>query len=572
MSKKRLVINAEGSETRVALTEDGKLIEYFVERSSSKGISGNIYRGKVDRVLPGMQAAFIDLGEGVERKAYLYVAEILGAGDESKLFAGTDDDEDEDEEAELETSEQDESSDEKPRRQKKRRERTKSQNQRRKQNAKRRIEDLLKKGQEILVQVTKEPVGEKGARVTGYLSLPGRHCVLIPTLNKVGVSHRIASDAERRRLKNLVRDAKPKDTGIIVRTAAEGAVKQEIQDDVDYLVKLWDEIGKREASTKKPGLIYSDLDLSLRIVRDQFRDDIDELIVDDEDTFQTISRFVNAFIPSYKEKISHYDKRPSIFETYGVEAELRRSLSRNVPLKSGGSLVFDIGEALTAIDVNTGSFVGKASLEDTITKNNLEACKEIARQLRLRNIGGIIVIDFVDMDKMKNRKVVWETFNKTLEKDSSRSNITKISELGLVEMTRKRTRESIHQILTEKCPTCEGRGVVKSLPTVGHEILREVKRIGSTVSADRVLVECLPKIAKWLEVNERDYLDFLEKRFQKKVEFKTNRFLPQDQYKVEGKTLKIEESTKKNGASKKRGRSKSSKKSDPKTAPPPTKA
>tara|TARA_R110002096_G_scaffold16898_2_gene57678 strand:- start:5705 stop:7462 length:1758 start_codon:yes stop_codon:yes gene_type:complete len=525
MSNRKLVVSAEGSETRVALLEGSNLAEYFLERKRDAGVAGNIYRGRISRVLPGMQAAFVDLGPGVERKAYLHVAEILGAGDEKRLFDGYDesDSDDEDDDGGKKKSS------------------GKGRRGFRKAASRRKIEDLVKEGQEILVQIVKESVGDKGARITGYLSLPGRHCVFMPTVDKVGVSHRIGSEKERRRLRSIVNEARPDGAGFIIRTAAGGAAEQELKDDVDYLLRLWEEIGRREKASSKPGLLYQDLDLTLRVVRDMLREDVSEIVIDDPEQHARALRFTEAFMPTYSDRVKLYEGRSPVFDSYGIEEQLRASLSRRVPLKSGGSLVIDQGEALTAIDVNTGSFVGKQDLESTITANNLEACEAVARQLRLRNLGGIIVIDFVDMDKSSNRQLVWEKFNEELAKDTTRGNVTKISELGLVEMTRKRTRESLHQLLTEPCPTCEGRGVVKSTTTLAYEVMREVRRVGSLVEAERIQVECSPIVANWLDKNERDYLDHLEKRFQKLVEIKGTRGLPPNHYKVEGKIMKIEE-------------------------------
>ena len=534
MADNKLVLSAEGPEARLGVLEAGVLVEYFLERSRERGITGNIYKARVSRVLPGMQAAFVDLGNSVERKAYLYVADILGAGDERRLlegYDGGDDDEEDDDDEEGESAE-------KPA---KHGRGGQSKKRRRESQKQRKIEELLKEGQEVLVQIVKEPVGQKGARVTGYVSLPGRHCVLMPTVDKVGVSHRIGSDAERKRLRKIVDEARPKDAGFIIRTAAEGADDDEIRDDVDYLIKLWDQIIKKSAETRAPALIYADLDLALRTVRDLLRDNVKEMIVDSEEQYARARRFAGAFMPKYVERIKMYQGRTPVFDAMGIEEALRAAIHRRVPLKSGGSLVIDQGEALTAIDVNTGSFVGKDDLEKTITKNNLEACDEVARQLRLRNIGGIIVVDFVDMEKEANRKVVWEAFQKALARDSTRCNVTKISELGLVEMTRKRTRESLLQMVTQKCPTCEGRGVVKSTVALAHEILREVRRIGPTVAADRIVVECPPPVAEILDRYERRYLDELEKRFQKRVDIKSSTTIAVDQYKVEGRVVKVEE-------------------------------
>ncbi len=511
-----LVVNAEGPEIRVAVVENGNLAELFVERKRERGIVGNIYRGKVTRVLPGMQAAFVDLGSKVERAAFLYVADVLGSGDERKLF---------------EDSEMDDTGDESPEGAASRIARS------RKQLAARKIEDLLRPGQDVVVQVVKDPIGLKGARVTGYISLPGRYSVFMPHVAQVGVSRRIGSDKERRRLRDLVNEVRPKGSGFIVRTAAEDASDQELRDDVDFLARLWGEIERREHDQRGPGLVYADLDLSLRVIRDLMREDTSEVMIDDEEQCERVKKFTMAFLPRFTERIKRYEGRRPIFDHHHIEPQLRLAVARKVPLKSGGSLVIDQGEALTAIDINTGSFTntGSGNLEDTVTANNLEACEEVARQLRLRNIGGIIVIDFVDMDKEGNRRKVWDAFQKALSRDRARTNVTKISELGLVEMTRKRTRESLVQLLTEPCPTCEGAGVVKSVTTVAYEIMREVRRSGTLVDNDKIDIEAAPRVAEVLSRQERDYLDNLEKRFQKKIEVVPQKGWKPDQYRVAGK-------------------------------------
>jgi ribonuclease G len=510
-----LVVNSEGPETRVGVIEEGALAEFFVERKRDRGMVGNIYRGKVTRVLPGMQAAFVDLGPKVERAAFLYVADILG-GDSGKLF---------------EDSETDDSGDESPEGAASRIARS------RKQLANRKIEELIKPGQNVLCQVTKDPIGLKGARVTGYLSLPGRYSVFMPHVPQIGVSKRIGSDKERRRLRDIVNEARPKGTGFIVRTAAEDANDQEMRDDVDFLARLWGEIEKREETMHGPGLVYADFDLALRCVRDLMREDTSEIVIDDEEEYERVRKFTLAFLPRFTERVKRYEHRRPIFDHYHIEPALRLAVARRVPLRSGGSLVIDQGEALTAIDINTGSFTntGSGNLEDTVTANNLEACDEVARQLRLRNIGGIIVVDFVDMDKEGNRRKVWDAFQKALSRDRARTNVTKISELGLVEMTRKRTRESLVQLLTEPCPTCEGSGVVKSVTTVAYEILREVRRSGMTVENDKIELECAPRVAEILQRQERDYLDSLEKRFQKLIIVVGQKGWKPDQFRVAGK-------------------------------------
>ncbi len=510
-----LVVNAEGPETRVGVIEEGSLAEFFVERKRERGMVGNIYRGKVARVLPGMQAAFVDLGPKVERAAFLYVADILG-GDSASLF---------------EDSETDDSGDESPEGAASRIARS------RKQLANRKIEELIKPGQNVLCQVTKDPIALKGARVTGYLSLPGRYSVFMPHVAQIGVSKRIGSDKERRRLRDIVNAARPKGTGFIVRTAAEDANDQEMRDDVDFLARLWGEIERREGGMTGPGLVYADFDLALRCVRDLMREDTSEIVIDDEEEYERVRKFTMAFLPRFTERVKKYDHRRPIFDHYHIEPALRQAVARRVPLHSGGSLVIDQGEALTAIDINTGSFTntGSGNLEDTVTANNLEACEEVARQLRLRNIGGIIVVDFVDMEKENNRRKVWDAFQKALSRDRSRTNVTKISELGLVEMTRKRTRESLVQLLTEPCPTCEGSGVVKSVVTVAYEILREVRRSGMTVENDKVELECAPRVAEILQRQERDYLDLLEKRFQKLITVVGQKGWKPEQFRVAGK-------------------------------------
>jgi ribonuclease G len=503
MAENLVVVNAEGPETRVGVVENGRLAEHLVERKRERGIVGNIYKGRVKRVLPGMQAAFVDLGPSVEKDAFLYAGDTLGAIDDVRPLFGAEEVAEGDAKAEP--------------------------NRRR---TPRKIEDLLKPGQQVLVQIVKDSIAQKGARVTGFVSLPGRYLVFMPMVEQSGVSRRIGSDAERRRVRRLVEGARPKGSGFIVRTAAEGASDQEIQDDADFLLKLWQELGRREESVNSPGLVYADLDLVLRCIRDRLTEDISAVMIDSESEYERARKFVSAFMPRWVDRIKLYDGRQPIFDHYGLEAALRQALDRKVTLKSGGSLVIDQGEALTSIDVNTGRFVGKRDLETTITENNLEACAEVANQLRLRNIGGIIVIDFVDMEKEANRRKVFEAFIKALEADHARCNVTKISELGLVEMTRKRTRESLTQLLTEPCPACEGRGRVKSATTVANEILRELRRLGSADAGDALQVSCAPKVAALLQKQERDYLDYLEKRFHKKVSIRGAHMTRPDSYTV----------------------------------------
>jgi len=503
-----LVINCDGPETRVALIENGQLAELYIERRRERGIVGNIYKGRVSRVLPGMQASFVDIGE--EKAAFLYVADVRGAPEDYKaLFL--DDDESREERDDL----------------------PKDEMARAARGA--RIEELLKEGQDVLVQVAKGPIGTKGARATSYVSLPGRHLVFMPTVNHVGISRRIGSDKERKRLRAIVEQMRPQGAGFIVRTVAEGVSERDLNADMEFLIKLWNSVLKRNETAKAPALLYNDLDLLLRTVRDLFTPDVEKLIVDNKQEHERILKFVQAFMPDFAGRVELFDGREPIFDGYGIESEIDRALARRVSLKSGGSLVVDQGEALTAIDVNTGKFVGKRNLEETITKTNIEACREIADQLRLRNIGGIIVLDFIDMDRQQNREKVSKALAEALKNDKARANVTAISELGLVEMTRKRTRESLLRSLTEPCFYCEGRGYLKSKTSVCYELLREIRRDGGTIREEMIEVTCHPEIADLLVTNDQQYVDELEKRLQKKILIKKDRELHIEDYHIAGK-------------------------------------
>jgi len=493
MPNSLLVINADGPETRVALVEDGYLGELYIERKQERGIAGNIYKGRVERVLPGMQAAFVNIG--TEKSAYLHVSDVRGTPDDlRRLFSsdprGSDRDEDEEED------------------------------DRRAAGGGARIEDLLKEGQEIVVQVTKEPISTKGARTTRYISLPGRHLVFMPTVDHIGISRRIGSDKERRRLRDIVESMRPPGTGFIVRTVAEGVSEKELRSDMEFLIKLWNSVVQRAENVRCPAPLYNDLDLLLRTVRDLFTSDVEKLIIDSRVEYDRIKKFIGSFMPDFTGQIELYDGAEPIFDGYGIEIEIDRALERKVWLKSGGYLIIDEMEALTAVDVNTGRFVGKSSLEDTITKTNLEACREVAEQLRIRSLGGMIVVDFIDMDRPQNREKVTRAFNDHLRKDRAKAQVTRISELGLVEMTRKRTRESLLHNLTEPCTHCEGKGYTKSRRTVLYEIFRELRRQGSSLEGDTVIVECHPDVAQLLSSSDRQYLEEVEKRLQKRLVIK----------------------------------------------------
>ena len=487
-----IVINADGPETRVALVEGGYLGELYIERKRERGIAGNIYKGRVERVLPGMQAAFVNIG--LEKSAYLHVSDVRGTPDDLKrLFAGGD-------ASASSHGEEDEEAADAAR-----------------VGSGARIEDLLKEGQEIVVQVTKEPISTKGARTTRYVSLPGRHLVFMPTVDHVGISRRISSDKERRRLREIVDSMRPPGSGFIVRTVADGISERELKSDMEFLIKLWNEVVRRAEGGRCPALIYNDLDLLLRTVRDLFTADVAKLIIDSRAEYDRVKKFIAALMPDFTGLIELYEGNDPIFDGFGIEIEIDRALERKVWLKSGGYLIVDEMEALTAIDVNTGRFVGKSSLEDTITKTNMEAAREVAEQLRIRSIGGMIVVDFIDMDRPHNREKVTRSFNEYLRKDRSKAAVTRISELGLIEMTRKRTRESLLHTLTEPCTSCEGKGYTKSRKTVTYELFRELRRQGDLVEGDTVLVEVHPDVAQVLGAADRPFLEEMEKRLQKRI-------------------------------------------------------
>jgi ribonuclease G len=379
------------------------------------------------------------------------------------------------------------------------------------------IEELLQEGQEIMVQVAKDPIGTKGARITAHISLPGRNLVYMPTVDHVGISRRIENEDERLRLRHLVDVMRPEGTGFIIRTAADGKSADELKADMDYLIALWEQVGRHRVDRGAPCLIHSDLDVTSKVLRDILTGDVSRIVVDSADEYRKILSFLDTFMPGQQFRVDHYQEDEPIFDTFGLEVEIARALGRKVWLKSGGHIIIDQAEALTAIDVNTGRFVGKHNLEDTILKTNLEAVKEIAFQLRLRNIGGLIIIDFIDMEKEPHREKVHAALEEALKNDKAKTNILKISELGLVEMTRKRVRESIGRILCEPCPYCEGKGSVKSKTTMVYEIFRDLQREMRNAPGYRMTLNVHPNIAALLYDEERSGIEELEKRHQKQI-------------------------------------------------------
>ncbi|MEK6684462.1 MAG: Rne/Rng family ribonuclease [Nitrospirota bacterium] len=551
-----IVINAAREETRVAVLENRMLTEIYIDRRKDQGIVGNVYKGRVVKVLPGMQAAFVEIGQ--EKAAFLYVDDIATHMDDYSRFmeeAGEKEDEapeppegteaadaadaapteppitaspdavgDGGEEApvvegnterEAPGTETRPPSRPKPRR-----------------AGNRPIEGLLQEGQEIMVQVTKEPMGTKGPRVTMYVSLPGRYLVFMPNVNHVGVSRRIERDDERGRLKDLIYRFRKPGTGYIVRTVSEGMTEDEVQADMAFLELVWKNILKKKETSAAPALLHNDLDLIFRTIRDLFTHKVDRLIVDAKPEYERIKEFVNTFMPDLSSRVELYDREEPLFDNLEIELEISKALGRKVWLKSGGYIVIDHTEALTVIDVNTGRFVGKRHLEDTILKTNLEAVKEIAYQLRLRNIGGLIVIDFIDMERERNREKVFNLLQEALSKDRAKSRILRISELGLVEMSRERTREDLLRILCEPCSYCEGRSYTKSAATVCYELFREIRKIGSSPKSKKIIIGVHPDVANLLYDEERQSIEELEREFHKKVIIKADSKLHIEQFDI----------------------------------------
>lgn len=503
-----LIINTRSYETRVAVVEGGAIAELHIERETGQELMGNIYRGEVVRVLPGMQAAFVDIG--LERTGFLYVSDVnrhmadvenamirqASAGGRSSVAE--------------EPSLPDPVS-----------------------SIAFTIEELLHVGQDVMVQIAKEPIGTKGARLTSHVSLPGRHLVLMPTVNHIGVSRRIEDIAERERLRTLLREMVPDRLGVIVRTVSEGASREKLQSEMDFLLKLWETVCAAMQRSTGPALLYKDLIVSLRAVRDLFTREVDRLVIDSEIEYENIMSFMETFAPGLRRSVELYEGSDPIYDTYGLEMEISRALERKVWLKSGGYIVIEMTEALTAIDVNTGSYVGKRNLEETILKTNMEAVKEIAYQVRLRNIGGLIVIDFIDMERKSSRERVFSSLKEAMKKDRAKTHILPMSELGLIEMTRKRTRENLNRFLGEPCAYCEGSGSLKSRRTICYEIFRDLER-ETAHSGENGVIHLLvhPEIEHTLKEEEHDSVVQMEKRINRRVIVTSRRDLHLEQYEI----------------------------------------
>ncbi len=496
--KSSILISVTQDETRVGLLEGGQVVELYIERKQDVSIVGNIYMGKVVKVLPGMQSAFVDIG--LDKSAFLYVGDI-------RTDVGEDIDEifQDDENEEIEVV---------PRK-------------RRHQEV--HIEDLIQEGQTLLVQVSKDPLGTKGARITSYVTIPGRYLVLMPNVEHVGISRRIENEDERTRLKALVDEIRPQGTGLIIRTVSGGASEHDLRKDLEFLERAWDNIRNRKDNVTAPHMLYSDLDLRFRSVRDLMTKEVESLIVDTREDYEEIQETVNSYFPNLLDRIELYEGQEPLFERYGVEIDITRALDRSVWLKSGGYIVIDQTEAMTVIDVNTGKFVGKQDLEETILKTNLEAVKEIAYQIRLRNLGGIIIIDFIDMEIQVNRDKVFNAFTQAMSRDRARNTIFEVSELGLIQMTRKRVRESLGRILCETCTYCEGTGFVKSAKTVCYDIMRKVQKMASQ-GVQRIIITAHPQVAELLSDEENHLMEDIEQEYGIKVIVSSDKGLHQENY------------------------------------------
>jgi ribonuclease G len=539
---KEMIISTNGHETRVAILEDDLLAEVFVERERNRGVVGNVYKGRVSKVLPGMQSAFIDLG--LERDGFLYVSDVVNTMVEFERLSGDDDEEEPaapaigavgsgaaDVVAEAAPSVTDSG----VRRSARGRGRDRGE---REKGPEPKIEELVKEGQDIIVQVAKEPLGTKGARLTSHVTMPGRFLVFMPTVDHVGVSRKISTREERNRLRGIVKEFRDQHQfggGVIIRTAAEGRPKEDIVSDLQYFHRVWTEMRQKSESSRAPAVVFREASLVAKLLRDLLTDDYTAIRIDDPREHARIIELLDRIMPAMSPRVKLHDKPFPIFEEYGVQAELDKALKSKVWLKSGGSIVINQTEALVAIDVNTGRYVGKKTsgrLEDTIIKTNLEAVKEIVRQIRLRDLGGIIVLDFIDMEEKKNRQKVFQVVEQELRRDRSPSKALQVSDFGLVIITRKRVKQSLERTLTEPCPYCSGTGTIKSSSTVCYEILTEVKKVGPDLDGLGVLLRVNPDIARALKDEERGVLRDLKQTLGKDVIVKPDVQLHHEQFDV----------------------------------------
>lgn len=483
-----IIVDVGFCETRVALMEDGDLAEIYIERVSSQRLVGNIYRGKVSSVLPGMQAAFVDIG--YEKNAFLYVTDAVSHSEFS--------------------DEEDMS----------------------RENKNYNIGDILRPGQEITVQVVKEPIGTKGPRVTTHITLPGRHLVLLPNANYTGVSRRIEDENEREKLKLIAEKLKPKDMGLIIRTASEGKNEEEFLNDLNFLVKLWNTIRSREEKGAVPRCIHKDLNLIEKTVRDLFTRSIDKFVINHRDQYSRVLEIAELISPVLKYRVEYFSRDYDLFEYHQIESKLSRALARKVWLKSGGYLIIDRTEALTVIDVNTGKFIGAKCLEDTVLKTNIEAAGEIAKQLRLRDIGGIIVIDFIDMHEPDHQQMVLDSLKQALKRDRTKSTVVGMTGLGLIEMTRKKVRQELTSIMNVDCPYCDGTGKILSDKSIVRNVEKEICKYFNNSIVKAVQVEVHPSVAAYLSGSYRSVVEQIEQSYNKKIIIKASDSVRHEQIRI----------------------------------------
>ena len=542
---KEMIISSNGHETRVAILEDDQLAELFVEREQNRGVVGNVYKGRVSKVLPGMQSSFVDIG--LERDGFLYVSDVIAnlddfdkdEEDDPSTSSGSPRAESRGETANGAIVAVADSASAPPERRRGREGRGRGGDRDEKDRAPEpKIEELLKEGQDVIVQVAKEPLGTKGARLTCHVTLPGRFLVFMPTVDHIGISRKIDSRDERSRLRGIVKEFREQHSfggGVIIRTAASGRSKEDILADLNYFFKIWVDMRQRGEQRRAPVTVYQEPSLVAKLLRDLLTDDYTAIRIDNPVEYQRALEFIGRIMPNLGTRVKRYDKDFPIFEEYGVQAELDKALRSKVWLKSGGSIVINQTEALVAIDVNTGRYVGKKTagrLEDTIIKTNLEAAKEIVRQIRLRDLGGIIVCDFIDMEEKKNRQKVFTAVEQELRKDRAPSKALQVSDFGLVIVTRKRVKQSLERVLTEPCPYCSGAGTIKSSATVCYEILSEVKKVGADLAGPGVLLRVNPDIARALQEEERGVLKDLKLMLQRDVIVKSDVHLHHEQFDV----------------------------------------
>ena len=484
-----LIVDTCLHETRVALLEDKELVEIYIERPNSERLVGNIYRGKVSSVLPGMQAAFIDIG--YEKNAFLYVGDAIIQKEYSEY----------DEEVFHEFKDYN-------------------------------IDEILSPGQEITVQVIKEPIGTKGPRVTTHITLPGRHLVLLPNADYIGISRRIENDSERSKLKRIAEDIKPKGMGLIVRTASEGKDLDDFSHDISFLLKLWDSIKQKEHSGSVPRCLHKDINLIYRAVRDMFTLNVDKFIINDRQQHAKVLELVDMISPALKMRVEYFSKNYDLFEYYQIETKIDRALARKVWIKCGGYIVIDQTEALTVIDVNTGKYIGGSNLEDTVVKTNIEAAKEIAKQLRLRDIGGIIIIDFIDMHEHEHQQMVLDSLRLALKKDRTKTIVVGMTGLGLIEMTRKKVRQVLSTVMHVECPSCEGTGKILAPESIARSVEKKISSYFAETIATAILVEVHPSVAHVLTGADGENLTKLENAYSKKIVIKANSSSKRDEVKI----------------------------------------